>query len=119
VKYRILTGASDGRIRVWQGKHTLLGEVTFNTTASSPTEASQASFAAHDGRIHSMVIDERSRYLFTGDNKGDITVWRLDNKGWYQLLRKFRKQAADSPSQANGANTQSEYMQKMEALLSW
>ena len=31
------------------------------------------------------------RYLISADSFGDILAWRLDGKGWYQLLRKFKR----------------------------
>jgi WD40 repeat protein len=114
---RLFTGSSDGRIRCWEGKHTLVGEVTVN--------ADNQSYPAHEGRIHSMAIDERSRYLLTGDHKGEMTVWRLDGKGWYQLLRKFRKdvnqaqtnkESQNSPYPASGP--QSEAREQTESWLS-
>jgi hypothetical protein len=56
-------------------------------------------FSPHKGRINTLTIDERTRYLLSGDSAGDILVWRLDSKGWYELLRKFKR---DSPSQPVG-----------------
>jgi hypothetical protein len=32
--------------------------------------------------------------MITADSTGDILAWRCDAKGWYQLLRKFKR---DSP----------------------
>lgn len=31
------------------------------------------------------------RYMITGDSEGEIFAWRCDAKGWYQLLRKFKR----------------------------
>jgi hypothetical protein len=32
--------------------------------------------------------------MISGDSYGDIFAWRCDAKGWYQLLRKFKRDAA-------------------------
>jgi len=32
------------------------------------------------------------RFLISGDAMGEILAWRVDATGWYQLLRKFRKE---------------------------
>ena len=45
-----------------------------------------------NARIHAVTIDRRSRYLLSGDSVGEIFVWRLDPKGWYQLLRRFKQE---------------------------
>ena len=31
--------------------------------------------------------------MISGDSDGDMFVWRCDSKGWYQLLRKFKRDA--------------------------
>jgi WD40 repeat protein len=77
---RVITGSSDGRIRVWNGSK-LLGTLRIGDNDDPP----------HENRINSIVIDERTRYLLSGDSDGEILMWRADPKGWYQLLRKFRK----------------------------
>jgi hypothetical protein len=41
------------------------------------------------------------RYLISGDSEGDILAWRCDNKGWYQLLRKFKRESALPPGVGN------------------
>lgn len=33
--------------------------------------------------------------MITGDSTGDILAWRCDIKGWYQLLRKFKRDFND------------------------
>jgi hypothetical protein len=80
---RVISGSSDGRIRVWEWNN-YLGEIGVRAGDGSM-------IPAHGCRIHSIVVDERSRYLLSGDNMGEIVVWRADNRGWYQMLRKFRK----------------------------
>lgn len=32
--------------------------------------------------------------MISGDSTGDILVWRCDVKGWYQLLRKFKRDSS-------------------------
>ena len=63
-----------------------------------------------------MAIDERSRYLISGDSTGDITVWRCDNKGWYQLLRKLRRDGGGGPNNKPplGANKMMQLQQQQE-----
>jgi hypothetical protein len=43
------------------------------------------------------------RYLISGDAHGDILIWRIDRDGWFQLLRKLKK---DIPAgfKANSVN---------------
>lgn len=38
------------------------------------------------------------RYLLSADSFGDILAWRLDSNGWYQLLRKFKKETPINPT---------------------
>lgn len=40
--------------------------------------------------------------MITGDSSGDIFAWRCDAKGWYQLLRKFKRDASN-PTATLGA----------------
>lgn len=79
---KIISGSSDGRIRVWE-KNKMIGFIS--------QDLEDDNFPAHDGRVNCLAIDERSKYLLSADSSGDISVWRVDNKGWYQFLRKFKK----------------------------
>lgn len=59
------------------------------------------------------------RFLISGDAMGEILAWRADATGWYQLLRKFRKevpltitgggqgQASSSSSSSSSSNSSS------------
>lgn len=38
--------------------------------------------------------------MITGDSCGDIFAWRCDAKGWYQLLRKFKRDSSSAPGAA-------------------
>jgi hypothetical protein len=51
------------------------------------------------------------RYLISGDSFGDVLAWRLDNNGWYQLLRKFKKDVAvpSGKTNASGVANPSKY----------
>ena len=42
-------------------------------------------------RVQAMVIDERSRYLISGDSNHEIHAWKKDTDGWYCLQRRFPK----------------------------
>ena len=75
-----LTGAYDGRIRIWKGD-LLRGQLTHEGENQPP----------HLGAVHSLVVDERTKHLFSGDSVGVIYVWRPDTHGVFQLLRKFRR----------------------------
>jgi WD40 repeat protein len=88
---RIVTGGADGKLRVWEGS-TFMGYVH---VTHKDEETNAVDYSPHDGQINSIVIDERSRYLISADSAGDILAWRYDAKGWYQLLRKFKR---DAPS---------------------
>jgi len=77
---RVISGASDGRIRMWNGAQ-LEGECT----------TGKAQYRPHEGAVNSIVIDDRSRYMISADAIGCILVWRTDGYGYYQLLRKFKK----------------------------
>jgi WD40 repeat protein len=79
---KIISGSSDGCIRVWE-KNKMIGYIS--------QDIEDGNFPAHDGRVNCLAIDERSKYLLSADSSGDINVWRVDNKGWYQFLRKFKK----------------------------
>jgi WD40 repeat protein len=88
---RVINGASDGRLRVYEGSN-LKGKIRVDNV---PQEGSfEEDFAPHDGRINVVAIDERTRYLMSGDSAGDILVWRLDSHGWYELLRKFKRETS-------------------------
>ena len=45
----------------------------------------------YGGKVQALAIDVRSKYLFSGDSRGQILIWRPNKTGWYQYLRKFRK----------------------------
>lgn len=90
---RVLTGAADGRIRVWE-LGTCLGEVCVRAGASSVT-----AYPAHETAVNCLTVDERNRFLLSGDAAGEIVVWKRE-KGWYEMLRKFRK---EGPSAGLGA----------------
>lgn len=92
---RIITGNADGRIRVWDNNE-LVGYIAVplnKEEVKTNTNYLSFKYPAHDGLVNSLVIDERSRYLISGDSVGDILAWRCDTRGWYQLLRKFKKDA--------------------------
>ena len=74
-------------IRVWQLSEQL-GELSIPAAEGG---AVSTAITPHQGKVHSLVIDVRSRYLLSGDSMGCILIWRTDASGWYQLLRKFRK----------------------------
>ena len=86
----IIAGASDGRLRVWNdGKFS--GYISVDE--KDDLKHAHEPVAHVNARIHSVTIDRRSRYLLSGDSAGEIFVWRLDPKGWYQLLRRFKQEA--------------------------
>jgi WD40 repeat protein len=88
-RMRVLSGSSDGRIRVFEVTGTHCGELlTYDPTASA---SGSAIFAPHEGAVHDLVVDPKSKYLFSGDSVGAILVWRMDSLGWYQLMRRLRK----------------------------
>ena len=50
------------------------------------------------------------RFLISGDAMGEILAWRADATGWYQLLRKFRKEVpltipGRGPGQASSSSS--------------
>lgn len=90
---RVIVGAADGRIRVFDS-----GKLTgFIMVIDKNEDGQPQDFSPHDGTVNSLVIDERSKYLISADSVGDILAWRMDTDGWYQLLRKFRREV--SPQQ--------------------
>jgi len=101
---RIITGSADGKLRVWDGSE-MVGYVVV-TTKDAEKKEEAVDYSPHDGQINSIVIDERSRYMITGDSQGDIFAWRCDSSGWYQLLRKFKRDSTATPSAAPGAQEQ-------------
>lgn len=83
-------------------------------------------YPPHQGRVNSLVIDERSRYLLSADSLGEVCVWRKEegklgsmtglgasggggggassgDGGRYQLLRKLRKENLDMNAIVPGA----------------
>lgn len=94
---RVIVGCSDGRIRVFdQGRF-----MGFVVVAGKTDTGNTQDFSPHDGVVNSVVIDDRSKYLISGDSFGEILAWRLDNKGWYQLLRKFKRDTGPSSNAMN------------------
>eukprot|EP00981_Chlorochromonas_danica_P009400 scaffold2646_cov184-Ochromonas_danica.AAC.3 len=99
---RIIIGCADGRLRVYDD-HKFLGFISVpvegdgNTTSKTTTATStqqDQDFSPHDAPINALVIDDRSKYLLSADANGDIFAWRMNNMtGWYQILRKFKRNA--------------------------
>jgi WD40 repeat protein len=85
---RLLSGSSDGRIRVWEQGNQIgaLGAPDKKNPDFEP-------MAHGTARVQCLTIDQRSRYLLSGDSVGDILVWKLDVHGWYQSYRRFRQES--------------------------
>ncbi len=90
----IITGAADGRLRVYDVDGAWQGELLSYDPAASAAAASaeDSPFSPHEKAVHDIVIDSKSRYLYSGDAAGCILMWRLDNRGWYQLIRRLKKE---------------------------
>lgn len=104
---RVIVGAADGRIRVFD-EGELAGYIRVVEQAEGKTAepGDAVDFSPHDGCVNSLALDERTKYLISADSVGDILVWRQDSQGWYQLLRKLRKEAlgtAGAGATAGGA----------------
>jgi WD40 repeat protein len=56
---RVITGAADGKIRVWDGPEMVGYVVVTNKEKEGAEEVTD--YSPHDGQINSIVIDERSR----------------------------------------------------------
>ena len=76
------TGSSTGHICVWNG-FKYLGDVYIRDENGNK-------YSAHDARINTITIDNRSKYLISADSEGDINMWRKDNNDWFQFLRKIK-----------------------------
>jgi len=117
----VITGSSDGKLRLFASNSAQLqGFIAVerradpanktNTNSSSSTNNSDAvrnlhSAPPHDGLVLSLVLDQRSRYLVSGDSCGDVLLWRCDARGWPQLLRRLRRDwgaPGQGPSQPQG-----------------
>ncbi len=57
---RIITGSSDGRLRVWDGS-VLAGYISVRDKDSESGATGAEDFSPHDGQVNSIVIDERSK----------------------------------------------------------
>lgn len=109
---RIIVGAADGRIRVFDESE-LTGYIRVieeaDTTSSSKKDGDANSemvdFSPHDGCVNSIALDERTKYLISADSVGDVLVWRQDSNGWYQLLRKLRKEPLSTATANNAGET--------------
>lgn len=99
---RVITGSADGKLRVWDGSE-MVGYVVVTNKDKDASKEDSIDYSPHDGQINSIVIDERSRYMITGDSFGDIFAWRCDSNGWYQLLRKFKRDSTATPTSAPNA----------------
>lgn len=101
---RVIVGSSDGKIRVWD-QGTFMGFISVGD-GKPPLKAKSVrglnDFPPHNGQVNSVVIDERSKYLLSGDSTGDILAWRTDNTGWFQLLRKFKRDFNSGPAGGPG-----------------
>ena len=108
----VITGSADGRIRVWKG-NTLAGDLVVGEgggVKKSPAgdrrsrrgsireddvdtdyRVDSDSVPHYGSLVQALAIDVRSKYLFSGDSSGRILVWRMNNSGWYQMLRHFVK----------------------------
>jgi len=56
---RVITGAADGKLRVWEGSR-MLGYVVVTSKEKDSAQES-VDYSPHDGQINSIVIDERSK----------------------------------------------------------
>lgn len=83
----IISGSADGRIRCWN-EGNLVGFLHLGSEFELEP--------AHRHRVQSLAINERSRYLFSGDSAGEVLIWRLDNQNQYKLLRKLRRDSLAS-----------------------
>lgn len=48
-------------------------------------------FPPHERAVQALAIDQKSRYLFSGDALGAVLMWRQDAQGWYQIMRRLKK----------------------------
>ena len=87
----VVTGASDGHLRVWSGSAYQGSLLIRGGGQSKSLEDSICEEAPHFFAVQDVTIDTRTRYLLSGDAGGNIMLWRLDAHGWYNLLRKFKK----------------------------
>jgi WD40 repeat protein len=83
---RVIIGSNDGRIRVYQ-------ETSYIGQLGLKHEEDFHSLAPHSGSVNDLSVDCKSKNLFSADSVGTVLVWRLDTKGWYQILRKLKTDA--------------------------
>jgi WD40 repeat protein len=77
---------------VWNGSNSV-EQLVINSGSSE--DALPSLEAPHLGAVNALVIDDRTKHLFSGDSVGVILVWRQDVQGAYQLLRRFRQDDLD------------------------
>jgi len=76
----VITGGSDGKIKLWDA--TVTGEIT---TQPIPK---------HDTQIRCMAVDNKNNILASGDKQGNIKIWEL---GVASLREKMTIEAAQLP----------------------
>lgn len=104
---RIITGAADGKLRVWEHGE-LLGYISINSASVNPsksrTDGTDADWngdgMAHHSAITALTIEESTKYLISGDSDGIVLIWKIEyftnpsgeqkHKSWYRILRKLR-----------------------------
>jgi hypothetical protein len=110
---RVIVGAADGRLRVFDGTELtgyirVVEQQSSGDSAGDPNDEKNKAvdFSPHDGCVNSLALDERTKYLISADSVGDVLIWRQDSKGWYQLLRKLRKETLSSNPSTASTNTE-------------
>ena len=110
---KVISGSSDGRIRLWEGQGNtpvLLGFIAIANNKSNDNKSltnenvsnlfgsvrNASAAPPHGGVINSLQLDDRSRHLVSACSFGEVLLWRTDSSGWYQLLRKLKREGPGS-----------------------
>eukprot|EP01031_Cornospumella_fuschlensis_P028670 gene28670-34614_t len=76
---RCIVGCADGSLRVFDSG-VFTGYITVRIGESTGAGEGEGGedISPHESQVNSIIIDERTRYLISGDGRGEVYAWRLN-----------------------------------------